>query len=141
LAKKQRVKKVAEVKFDIESPEKIPLDEIEGKWPIYEPKEVILGNPKSPIAISTLWTERQRLEKILEPSEFSAIGQTFSPRGVSLMFRDLLANPNIRSLVVYGRDGTNTGDYIKTFFEVGFNEDYTYPKRRTRAFKKKCSII
>jgi len=112
---------------EISKPVKVDLNSLDGMWPLYHPNEVVVGNVKHPLAVSTLWTERQGLEKILGKDEFCAIGQCFSPRGVSLTLRELLINPNITILVTWGRDATKTGEQIKTFFENGFNGDYTLP--------------
>ena len=112
---------------DISIPERIELNQLENAWPFYHRNELALGKIDSPLAIATLWTQRQGLEKILGKEEYSVIGQCFSARGVSLILRELLANPNIRTLVTWGRDSTGTGEQIKTFFETGINADYTLP--------------
>src|SRR3972149_3271806 len=110
---------------DIPEPRRISPDSLKESWPLYHRNEVALGNLESSLAITTLWTERQGLLKHLRPDEYSAVGQCFSPRGVSLIFRELLANPRITTLAVWGRDGTKTGEMFRTFFEKGFNDDYT----------------
>src|SRR3989338_9944698 len=112
---------------DISIPERIELNQLENAWPFYHRNELALGKIDSPLAIATLWTQRQGLEKILGKEEYSVIGQCFSARGVSLILRELLANPNIRALVTWGRDSTGTGEQIKTFFETGINTHYTLP--------------
>ncbi|MBI2044341.1 hypothetical protein HYT24_03185 [Candidatus Pacearchaeota archaeon] len=112
---------------DIPEAEKISLDSMPNVWPLYHRAEVVVGDVTSPLAVTTLWTQRQGLEGKLQPNEFAAIGQCYSPRGVSLIIRELLANPNIRTLVTWGKDATNTGEQIKTLFEQGFNPDYTIP--------------
>ncbi|MDO8467935.1 MAG: hypothetical protein Q7S56_03255 [Nanoarchaeota archaeon] len=116
---------MSEKEFDIPNPEKLSLDELVSVWPVYHRNEVSVGNVDSPLAITTLWTERQPLAKRLDVSQYSAIGQCFSPRGVNLILRELLANPNIRRLVTWGRDPTNTGSMLNNFFNNGFNDDYT----------------
>jgi len=112
---------------DIHEPLRISLDSLVKEWPLYHRNEVAIGNLESSLAITTLWTERQGLLNHLNQDEYCVVGQCFSPRGVSLILRELLANPKITTLVVWGRDGTRTGEQFRTFFEKGFNDDYTLP--------------
>lgn len=112
---------------EIKEARKVDLDSLEEVWPLYHGNEVAIGNLESSLAITTLWTERQKLLNHLDQGNYSVVGQCFSPRGVSLILRELLANPRIRTLAVWGRDATNTGNQLMTFFERGFNEDYTLP--------------
>lgn len=117
----------SEVNYDIGSAQEIPISNLEEVWPIYHRNEVEIGDVYSPMAVTTLWTERQPLTKRMDRNDFSAIGQCYSPLGMNHILRELLANPNIRNLAVWGRDGTDTGEYLSKFFNNGFNDDRTIP--------------
>lgn len=53
------------------------------------------------VAIIAGWTPVKAIEKYLTPEQYGAIGQLYSPtRGISFLIRNLLANPQIRHLVL-----------------------------------------
>ena len=67
--------------------------------PICKQQQLIIGTGK--IAIATGWTPKETIAKQLDPSEYAAIGNLYSPtRGISPLIRNLLANPHVRELVV-----------------------------------------
>lgn len=67
--------------------------------PHYKPNQVLRGEGR--VVVVTGWTVRQSVAKQLEPGEYAAIGQLYSPtRGISLLLRNLLANPQVQDLVI-----------------------------------------
>jgi len=67
--------------------------------PLYKPNQLLCGTGQ--VAIVTGWTRKDAVGKHLAPSEYAAIGQLYSPaRGVNLLARNLLLNPQVRFLVV-----------------------------------------
>jgi thymidylate synthase len=92
--------------------------------PLYKPNQVICGTGQT--AIVTGWTVKQSVVKHLEPHEFAAIGQLYSPtRGISFLLRNLLVNPHVRYLVVLNatREDQNAGGCLclMDFFRNGFH--------------------
>lgn len=76
----------------------------------------------------TGWTVKQTVAKYLQPDEFAVIGQLYSPtRGISLLLRNLLANPHVRFLVILNatKEDQNAGgcrcllDFLQFGFEAG----------------------
>ena len=91
--------------------------------PIYKPNQVLCGQGQT--AIVTGWTVRQAVAKDLETNEFAAIGNLYSPtRGISPLIRNLLANPQVRFLVVLNgtKEDRNAGacDCLLDFLRYGF---------------------
>ena len=88
--------------------------------PIYKRNQLILGNPESSIGIVTLWTDRRRVAERLDKELYAAIGQLYSStRGLDFLVRNLLANPQIRHLVVTGLDLSGSGQVLRDFFQNG----------------------
>jgi len=91
--------------------------------PIYKENQLIFGNPKSQCGIVTLWSHRKNIVKELPPDSFAAVGQLYSAsRGLDPLVRNLLANPSITHLMVYGRDLSKSGEILEDFFNVGVLE-------------------
>ena len=76
------------------------------------------------IVIVTGWTIAKTIAAQLDPTDYAAIGQLFSSaRGINLLVRNLLANPQIRHLVLLSAtpQDANAGgcDRILDFFQYG----------------------
>jgi thymidylate synthase len=82
---------------------------------------LIYGNPKSHVAIVTLWTKASDVAKKLSADDYTVIGQLFSAeRGLDPLIRNLLANPQITNIVITGIDYSKSGLVLRDFFERGF---------------------
>ena len=92
-------------------------------WPLYYRDELIVGNPKSNVAICTLWTKKE-LFLDLPKEEFTVIGNLRTTYGINPLIKNILANPRIRYIVVCGEDLMKTGDILVNFFINGISEDY-----------------
>jgi thymidylate synthase len=96
--------------------------------PHYKPNQVLCG--QGTVVVVTGWTVRQTVAKALKPQEYGAIGQLYSPtRGISLLLRNLLANPQVRDVVVLDAtpEDRNAGACrcLVDFFRHGFREGYS----------------
>jgi thymidylate synthase len=101
--------------------------------PLHKPNQLIYGTGQT--AVVTGWTVKQAIAKKLEPHEFAVIGQLYSPtRGISLLIRNLLANPHVRFLVVLNatKEDQNAGgcQCLLDFFRNGFEEGFSDTGRR-----------
>ena len=75
--------------------------------PIYKASRLVVGNPESPVAICCLWTKAKEIAKQTDPNNYCVIGNLFSAeRGLDIMVRNLLANPNINNIIITGADST-----------------------------------
>jgi thymidylate synthase len=96
--------------------------------PRYKPGQVICGQGFT--VIVTGWTLRQAIAKRLEPSDYAAIGQLYSPtRGISVLVRNLLCNPHVRHLIAIAAtsEDHNAGGCacVRDFFERGVTPGQT----------------
>jgi thymidylate synthase len=87
-------------------------------------KDILIINPKSNVAISTLWSKKEfLLEKIPEnlKKKVGIIGTTYTSHGINYIFETLAENPQIDTLILYGHDLSTSGE---TLFRV-FGEKNT----------------
>jgi thymidylate synthase len=87
-------------------------------------KDILIINPKSNVAISTLWSKKDfLLEKIPEnlKNKIGIIGTTYTSHGINYIFETLAENPQIDTLILYGYDLSTSGE---TLFRV-FGEKNT----------------
>lgn len=89
------------------------------EWPIYFKDKLIIDNLDSNVGIATLWMPKESVVNELKPGSFSICGQLYTKRGLNAMFRNILANPKIRYLVLCGVDRQGSGEALKRFFENG----------------------
>ncbi len=96
------------------------------KWPVCFSDLVVVGNPSSSVAIVTLWTKKEFVLKHLSSEMYSIIGQLYSrDEGVNGILRNLLANKNIRHLLITGIDLNGSGNVLAAFFQQGVAADHT----------------
>lgn len=94
--------------------------------PIYKANSLVLGNPASPVGVVTLWTLKAKVAARLDPADYAAIGQLYSPtQGLDYLVRNLLANPTIRGVVLTGHDLSGSGAALRAFFEQGVEDGQT----------------
>lgn len=94
--------------------------------PLHKPNQLTCGTGQT--AVVTGWTVKGAIAKKLDPSDYAVIGQLYSPtRGINLLIRNLLANPQVRYLVILNatREDLNAGacncliDFLQHGFEQG----------------------
>ncbi|MDY7013406.1 MAG: thymidylate synthase [Cyanobacteriota bacterium] len=105
--------------------------------PLHKPNQLLYGTGQT--AVVTGWTVKQAVAKHLETCDYAVIGQLYSPtRGISLLLRNLLANPHVRFLVVLNatKEDRNAGggQCLLDFLDRGFREGVSDTGR-------KCWII
>ncbi len=88
-------------------------------WPVYFRDRLIVGNLKSNVGVATLWMPKEAVAKELKPNSFSVCGQLYTKRGLNALFRNILANPRIRYILLCGVDRQGSGEALKKFFENG----------------------
>lgn len=93
-------------------------------WPIYKKELLSVGNPDSNNGLCTLWTEKERVLKYIDKSNFLIAGQCYSKsEGISLMIRHALANKTLANIVLCGSDLDRTGDALLSLKKAGLSED------------------
>jgi tetrahydromethanopterin S-methyltransferase subunit A len=81
--------------------------------------ELLIGNPKSNIALCTLWSKREEIASQLDKKNFFACGNLYSFDGINSLLRNIFLNPSIRFLVVTGKDLNGSGEALLLFFSKG----------------------
>jgi len=120
-------------------------------WPIFYKEALIKGNPRSNIAICTLWTKKE-LFLDLPIEKISVIGNLYTTYGINPMLKNIIANPRIRYIIVCGSDLMKTGEILVNFFNEGINENYkikgtdayidkTIPKEAIETVRKNVKLI
>ncbi len=91
--------------------------------PLYKSTRLILGNSNSNVGIVTLWTKASELSQRIDKRHYAIMGNLYSAeRGLDLLVRNLLANPQVANLVVTGVDFSKSGKVLTDFFENGFEK-------------------
>jgi len=92
----------------------------------------VKGNKDSEIAVIVLWTNIDVAKKKVDRSKYVLMSNLFSKEeGISNIIRGLLANKNIRHLVVCGVDMRNTGKALVTLFDNIKGIDFELDKELT----------
>ena len=96
--------------------------------PHYQSHQLICGEGQT--ALITGWTVRQAIAKQLDPREYAVIGNLYSPtRGINPLLRNLLANPQVRYVVILSatKEDRNAGgcQCLWDFFQQGFQAGQT----------------
>lgn len=88
--------------------------------PIHKASRLIIGNPNSDLAIVCLWAKAKDIAEKIDKNKYAVIGNLFSAeRGLDYLVRNLLANPDIKRLIITGPDLSNSGKILMDFFEKG----------------------
>ena len=69
-------------------------------WPIYFKDKLVVDNLESNVGVATLWMPKESVAGELVSGSYSVCGQLYTKRGLNPMFRNILANPRIRYLVL-----------------------------------------
>src|SRR3989304_5890851 len=122
------------------------------KWPILYENIIRVGDPDQSIGVVTLWTERDVIKDSLEKKDYAAIGNLYSPAGINPMMRNVLANPRLRHLIMWGADMSGSGSSLRNFFEKGIDGNYKIvdapgqieteiPKEAVESFRSNVELI
>jgi len=88
--------------------------------------KLVVGNPEGHVAVVTLWSKVKEMAKKVDASRFCIMGQLFSAeRGLDLLVRNLLANPQLTNIIVTGTDFSKSGIVLEDFFRNGFEKGET----------------
>lgn len=95
-------------------------------WPAFLPNQILVGNPRSNVALVCGWTKREFMKKRLEAidpqimDKLAGIGQMYTAeRGVDMLVRNLLANPLINTVIFCGRDISGASGEAEHFLNAG----------------------
>ncbi len=109
-------------------------------WPIYFKDKLILSNPDSSVAIATLWTPKEAIQKMVDPEVYNLMGQLYTKKGINYLIRNVLANPTIDTIYLVGSDLMDSGVAFQRFMKDGLSEDYKVIGDDTAVIDKEISI-
>ncbi len=92
------------------------------QWPVAAQNSLLIGDEDSPVAVCTLWSQRDVMAKFLDPLTYALLGNLYSGGGINAIVRNILAKPTIKYIVIYGADLSGSGDDVLKFFEKGVVE-------------------
>ncbi|MBI4058576.1 DUF4346 domain-containing protein [Candidatus Gottesmanbacteria bacterium] len=121
-------------------------------WPIYFKNILRVGSLDSNVGIVTLWTERDVVKNLLDKKDYCAIGNLYAAAGINHMMRNIFANPNIRYLIMWGADMSQSGHALLKFMQQGIDGECQIieargeiekeiPKKAVSEFRKKILLI
>lgn len=91
-------------------------------WPKLYHDILKVKDPTNHVGICTLWTERGVVERIVDKLPYNVIGNLYSAQGINAMIRNVMANPNIRTIVIWGSEMSLSGHSLLMFMKFGIDE-------------------
>lgn len=91
-------------------------------WPNYFKENLIIGNLNSGVGVATLWSPREAIAKGLDPKTYCVVGQLYSNDGINPMIRNVMARPQIRTIVLCGQDKIGSADSLALLIKNGIDE-------------------
>ncbi|MFQ5762838.1 MAG: hypothetical protein ACE5PO_07370 [Candidatus Bathyarchaeia archaeon] len=84
-----------------------------------------MGNLDSNVGIATLWAPLELVAKHLAKDDYAVIGQLYSKtEGLNVLLRNCLANPNLRTIIVYGQDRASSGETLLKLKKHGVDKTH-----------------
>lgn len=100
------------------------VENLVGDWPLFFRDTLTLGRATSPVSICTLWTKQEKIADSLSREQFCVVGNLYSRDGVNYILRNVLANPQIRYIVLCGADRSGSGETLSALFANGIDDDH-----------------
>ncbi|MBI3981251.1 hypothetical protein HY345_04600 [Candidatus Microgenomates bacterium] len=121
-------------------------------WPVLYGNILRQGNLESNVGIATLWTERDVVKNFFESHDYCVIGNLYAAAGINHIIRNVFANPNIRYIVLWGADMSQSGHAFLRFMDKGIDENYQIidargqlekeiPRGAVETFRKMVQVI
>ena len=99
-------------------------------WPKLYHDILKVKDPTNHVGVCTLWTERNVVEKMIGDLPYNVIGNLYSAQGINAMMRNVFANPNIRTIVIWGSEMSLSGHSLLMFMKNGLDENRKIIKGR-----------
>ncbi|MEI6690799.1 MAG: thymidylate synthase [bacterium] len=99
-------------------------------WPKLYHDILKVKDPSNHVGICTLWTEREIVEKLVGDLPYNVIGNLYSAQGINAIIRNVMANPNIRTIVIWGSEMSLSGHSLISFVKNGIDENRKVIKGR-----------
>lgn len=94
-----------------------------GDWPILYHDILRIKDKTHHLGICTLWTERDVVEQLLTDVPYCVIGNLYSGQGINAMIRNVMANPHVRTIVIWGSEMSLSGHSLLKFSREGLDDN------------------
>lgn len=89
-------------------------------WPVEYSREVLVGNLERSVAVCTLWSDKNYVAGQVGIENVVVIGNLYSHGpGIEGVVRNILANPSIRTIVVAGKDKSQSAETLLNLSRLG----------------------
>ncbi len=92
---------------------------VDPKWPLLYHDILKVSDPTHHLGICTLWTEREVVQKLVGDIPHNVIGNLYSAQGINAMMRNVFANPNITTVVLWGSEMSLSGHSLLSLQKNG----------------------
>jgi thymidylate synthase len=93
-------------------------------WPILYRDVLLKGNLDSCVGVCSLWTQREIVQKIInDAGRYAVIGNLYSAQGINAMIRNIMANPRIRYVVLWGAELSLSGHSLLQLIKNGLDSN------------------
>lgn len=92
------------------------------QWPILYKDILRVKNPEHHLGICSLWTERNVVQTLLKDVEYCVIGNLYSAQGINAMIRNVMANPHIRTIAIWGSEMSLSGHSLLMMMKKGLDD-------------------
>jgi thymidylate synthase len=92
-------------------------------WPTFYKDLLEIGNLQSPVALCTLWTQKDIICKELPKEKYSICGNLYTAQGINPLLKNILSNPRIRYLIICGKEMNDSGTALLNFMQKGVDEN------------------
>lgn len=94
------------------------------EWPQEFKEKLIVQNKYNNIAITTLWTEKDKIAQHIN-NEYCLIANYYDVyNGFEPMIRNCLSNPHIRYIIIVGNDKSGSKNVLINFFNYGIQDGF-----------------
>ncbi len=108
--------------------------------PLYCREHLSIINPYGSVGVVTLWSKKEYIQKLLasmgvnmdkQTSEIAVIGNLYG-NGLKFLLANLLYNPQIKKLLIFGWNRSNSLEELRNFFDFGVEEHRSLGTKRYR---------
>ena len=92
-------------------------------WPILYQDILRVGDLNSNVGVCSLWTERDVVKRLIgDKSQYAVIGNLYSAQGINAMIRNVMANPKIRYIILWGAEMSLSGQSLLQLIKEGVDD-------------------
>src|SRR4030067_3806984 len=91
-------------------------------WPILYKDILRVKDKTHPVGVCSLWTTRDVVQQILAEVPYNLIGNLYSAQGINAIIRNVLANPHLRVIVIWGSEMSLSGHSLLRLTDRGGDE-------------------